>query len=139
MKKTLLLAMLTVLLAGVASAQKDTVIAKPKHHPLDRITGNGFYNRDSTWKIGGFVGVTVSQTALYQWAPGGSNNFSFLAAASGYANYKKKNVEWSNNLDIKYGEVANGLIRDAGLATRNFQKNISMSSNLSKLLRMKAR
>ena len=126
MKKTLLLAMLTVLLAGVASAQKDTVIAKPKHHPLDRITGNGFYNRDSTWKIGGFVGVTVSQTALYQWAPGGSNNFSFLAAASGYANYKKKNVEWSNNLDIKYGEVANGLIRDAGLATRNFQKNIDV-------------
>jgi DUF3078 family protein len=127
MKKALLLTTLTLLIAGFASAQKDTTAAKPpKRKPLDFLNGTGYYNRDSTWKIGGFVGLTVSQTALYQWAPGGTNSFSFLAAASGYANYKKKNVEWSNNLDIKYGEVANGLIRDAGLASRNFQKNIDV-------------
>ncbi len=127
MKKALLLVILTALMAGLVSAQKDSVKVQPrKHHALDAINGNGFYNRDSTWKIGGFLGFTVSQTALYQWAPGGSNNFSFLIGANAYANYKKKNVEWCTNLDLKYGMVANGLIRDAGLASRNFQKNIDV-------------
>ena len=127
MKKTLLLALFTVLLAGMASAQKDTTAAKPKKHKaLEFLNGNGVYNRDSTWKVGGFLGFTVSQTALYQWAPGGTNNFSFLLGANAYANYKKKNIEWCTNLDLKYGMVANGLIRDEGLASRNFQKNIDV-------------
>jgi hypothetical protein len=126
MKKTLLLAILTLLMAGFVSAQKDSTKVQHKHKLLDALNGTGYYNRDSTWKIGGFVGLTVSQTALYQWAPGGTNTFSFLAAASGYANYKKKNIEWSNNLDIKYGEAATGLIRNAALAAANLQKNIDV-------------
>jgi len=126
MKKTLLLAVLTILVTGFASAQKDTATVKPaKLKPLSFFNGDGIYLRDSTWKVGGFLGFTVSQTALYQWAPGGSNSFSFLLGASAYANYKKKNIEWCSNLDLKYGMVANGLIRD-GLATRNFQKNIDV-------------
>jgi len=107
--------------------QKDTtIVTHLKHKVVAKLGGDGIYLRDSTWKVGGFAGVTISQTALYQWAPGGSNNFSFLIGASGYANYKKKKIEWSNNLDIKYGMVANGLIRSAGLASRNFQKNIDV-------------
>lgn len=109
--------------AAATSAKPDSAtIAKRKN----MFNGDGEYLRDSTWHIGGFIGVTVAQTALYQWAPGGTNSFSFLFAANFYAKYKKKKVSWDTNLDMKYGMVANGLIRNAGLAERNFQKNIDL-------------
>ena len=136
MKKTLLLAICTILFAACAMAQTDTsynvrpkdttVVRKVNRKAFLLLNGDGVYLRDSTWKIGGYLGFTVSQTALYQWSPGGSNNFSFLLGANAYANYKKKNVEWCTNLDMKYGMVANGLIRQSALAARNFQKNIDV-------------
>ncbi len=136
MKKTLLLAIFTVMLAACGMAQTDTsYVVRPKDTTIVRkvnrkqfllLNGDGVYLRDSTWKIGGFVGVNVSQTALYQWSPGGSNNFSMLFAANFYALYKKGKVSWDTHLDMKYGMVANGLIRNAALAKRNFQKNIDV-------------
>ena len=125
MKKALLVSILAIFYAATVVAQNDTSFAvKPKKKSI--FGGDGIYLRDSTWKIGGFVGVSLSQTALYQWSPGGSNNFAFLAASNFYANYKKGKIEWSTNLDIKYGMVANGLIRSSALANRNFQKNIDV-------------
>jgi hypothetical protein len=100
---------------------------------MSKISGNGMYLRDSTWHIGGFIGVTLNQTALYQWSPGGTNSFSFLFTANAYFNYKKGKVSWDNNIDMKYGMAANGLIRSSSLAMRNFQKNIDvlqLSSNV---------
>ncbi len=127
MKKILSVMMLGLLFSqAVFSQTGDSVKPKAKIKPV--LGGDGIYLRDSTWKIGGFAGVTVSQTALYQWAPGGSNNFSFLIAAGGFANYKKDKLMWENSLDIKWGMVANGLIRRAALAKRNFQKNIDLLS-----------
>lgn len=102
----------------------DTVIVKPVSK--FKLGGDGVYLRDSAWKVGGFLGLTFSQTALYQWGPGGSNNLSFLGSANIYANYKKGKALWQNSLDIKYGEVANGPIKTSDLAMRNFQKNIDL-------------
>ena len=96
MKKTLLLAICTILFAACAMAQTDTsynvrpndttVVRKVNRKAFLLLNGDGVYLRDSTWKIGGYLGFTVSQTALYQWSPGGSNNFSFLLGANAYAN-----------------------------------------------------
>jgi len=124
MKKTILLVLLTMFIAGAAFAQKDTT-KHVKRDPLAFLTGNGVYNRDSTWHCGGFIGLTVSQTALYQWSPGGTNSFSLLGVVSAYANYKKKNLEWCTNLDMKYGLGATGLLRN-GEAKTNLQKNIDV-------------
>ena len=127
MKKTLLLSIFIGLSVVSAFAQTDTSSAK-KHVKRDRLaflTGNGVYNRDSTWHFGAFLGLTVSQTALYQWSPGGTNSFSLLGAASAYANYKKKNIEWCTNLDMKYGMGATGLLRN-GQAKTTLQKNIDV-------------
>jgi hypothetical protein len=49
-----------------------------------------------------------------------------LFTANFYAKYKKKKVSWDTDLDLKYGMVANGQIKNAGLAERNFQKNIDI-------------
>jgi len=123
--KQLLLIILLIITGLGASAQKDTAVAVKKKK-LSWIGGDGIYLRDSLWKVGGYAGVTLSQTALYQWGPGGTNNFSFLIASNAYANYKSGKALWENNLDIKWGMVANGLVRTAALAGRNFQKNIDV-------------
>src|SRR5688572_11706824 len=122
MKKLLLLSLLTILMGG-AMAQNVVVTEKK---PKVVLGGDGIYLRDSVWKLGGFLGFTVSQTALYQWGPGGSNNFSFLVGVNFYANYKKNKMIWDNSLDAKWGMVANGLIRSKALAQRNLQKNIDI-------------
>ena len=106
-----------------ATAKVDSATAA-KRKAL--FSGDGIYLRDSTWKIGGFIGFNASQTALYQWSAGGTNSFAFLFAANFYAHYKKKKVSWDTNIDLKYGMVANGQIKNDGLAQRNFQKNIDI-------------
>ncbi len=127
MRKIFLLTITTLFLGGCAIAQGDTTaVHKKKRDPMAIFNGDGMYFRDSTWKIGGFLGFNVSQTALYQWSPGGSNNLSMLFAGNFYVQYKKKKVSWVTNLDMKYGMVANGLIREQALAQRNLQKNIDV-------------
>lgn len=122
MKKTILLSAL-IMMIGATMAQ-DSVRVKKK--PKFVLGGDGVYLRDSTWKIGGYIAVTLSQTALYQWGPGGNNNFSFMLGANLYANHKKGKLIWDNSLDAKWGMVANGLIRSKALAQRNLQKSIDV-------------
>lgn len=134
MKKlfTLLTAFTFTLIAFAQNeVPKDTVIVTEKVIKPNRtdFSGDGIYivrNNDSIWKIGGYAGVTVSQVALYQWAPGGTNNFAFLVSANAYANYKKGKIIWDNSLGAKWGMVANGLIRKRVLARQNLQKNIDV-------------
>ncbi|MFN8287233.1 MAG: DUF3078 domain-containing protein [Chitinophagales bacterium] len=128
MKKNLLFLLFSLFLTAAMAQITDTVKVEPaiKKKPKVVLGGDGIYLRDSTWKVGGYFGVTLNQVALYQWAPGGSNSFAFLIGASGYANYKKDKLLWENSLDVKWGMVANGLIRRASLARHNFQKNIDL-------------
>jgi hypothetical protein len=127
MKKPVLLLWALLLVTSLVTAQENTEIPKKKEKKkIELPGGDGFYNKDSTWKFGGYIGVSLSQTALYQWGPGGNNNFSFLISANGYANYKKDKLIWDNSLDAKFGMVANGLIRNKALARTNLQKNIDL-------------
>jgi hypothetical protein len=104
---------------------QDTSGAVKRHKLL--LNGEGIYLRDSTWKLGGYIGFNLAQTALYQWSPGGTNSFSFLFTGNFYAKYKKKKLSWDSNIDLKYGMIATGLIRD-GEGLRNFQKSIDLLS-----------
>ncbi len=122
MKKGLLLSMLMMII-GVSMAQDSTAVKKKIKA---KFGGDGVYLRDSTWRIGGYAGVLVSQTALYQWGPGGNNNFAFLISGNFFANYKKGKMISDNSLDAKWGMVANGLIRNKALARTNLQKNIDL-------------
>lgn len=142
MKKLLLLLLCAFTLSGVMAQEKTDTIAvgttvgvtkEKKKKALKIWNSDGIYLRDSTWKIGGFIGITLSQTALYQWGPGGNNNFAFMFATSIYANYKKDKIIWDNSLDAKWGMVANGLIRNKALARYNLQKNIDVFAIKSSL------
>lgn len=125
MKRILLIAFAFAALCATAQETTEQPVKKEKKK-IELPNGDGFYNKDSTWKFGGFAGVTLTQVALYQWAPGGSNNFAFLITGNAYANYKKDKYIWDNSLDLKWGMVANGLIRKSSLAKQNLQKNIDI-------------
>jgi hypothetical protein len=137
--RNILLLLLVTLISFFAIAQDAPVVIAPvivpdtavivnviKVKPKFKFGGDGIYLRDSTWKLGGFIGLTVSQTALYQWAPGGNNNFAILFGANFYANHKKGRLMWDNSFDAKWGMVANGKIRSKELARSNLQKSIDL-------------
>ena len=115
-----------LLLVFATTFAQDSLALKPPKKSKFVVGGNGIYLRDSTWRIGGYAGFSISQTALYQWSAGGSNNFAFLLSVNMFANYKKGNIISDNSLDCKWGMVANGLIRSKALAQSNLQKNIDI-------------
>lgn len=133
MRRIILSCVITLMTVITVVAQDSTVIIEQptvtvptKKERKKIVFGDGLWLRDSTWHVGGFAGITVSQVAFYQWGPGGTNSFAFLIAGNFYANYRKNKIMWDNGLDVKWGMVANGLIRRSALAERNFQKNIDI-------------
>jgi len=58
--------------------------------------------RDTSWKSGGFVGITFNQVNLSHWSQGGDNSLSLSSTLNLFANYVKVKKSWSNNLDLGY-------------------------------------
>lgn len=55
------------------------------------------------WKFGGLGSITFNQAGFVNWAPGGTNSFSFLFNFRFYADLKKKNHLWQNWFAAEYG------------------------------------
>ncbi len=60
------------------------------------------------WKIGGTMGVNLTQVSLTNWAAGGQNSISANGLFSVFANYAKGKVSWENRLDLGYGTNKQG-------------------------------
>jgi hypothetical protein len=58
---------------------------------------------DTIWKKGLFVSANINQVSFSNWAAGGENSVAINGFLNSYANYKKDNVIWDNNLDLSYG------------------------------------
>lgn len=80
-------------------------------------------NKDSTWRFAGFLGLSGSQAAYYQWVPGNQFALSINFNVFAYANYKKGKWSWNNNLDAKYGLVALGRYRSVPDRKYPFKKS----------------
>lgn len=61
------------------------------------------------WKKGGMGTLTFSQVSLTNWAAGGQNSVAANAFLNLFANYKKGDASWDNNLDLAYGLVRQGV------------------------------
>jgi len=61
------------------------------------------YDSAKVWNKGGAISLTLGNTALSNWAGGGSNSFSFNGTVNLYADYKKGKDNWDNNLNVQYG------------------------------------
>lgn len=56
------------------------------------------------WKTGGVFGANFTQVSLSNWAAGGQNSVSLNGVLSLFADYKKNNASWDNQLSLGYGE-----------------------------------
>jgi hypothetical protein len=78
--------------------------------------------KDTSWKIGGFVSFNANQVTLQNWAAGGDNAVSLIGLLNAFANFKNEHTSWENSLDLGYGLIANGKqIKD--LDAKSFRKN----------------
>lgn len=102
-----------------------TAVAQKRVAPyvLDDKGNKILISKDSAWRFAGFVGISASQAAYYQWVPGNQFALSFNINAFAYANYKKGKWSWNNNLDAKYGMVALGRYRSVPDRRYPFKKS----------------
>ena len=76
------------------------------------------------WKVGGLVGLSVSQTSLSNWAAGGDEfSLSLNALANLYAFYKKGRSSWDNLFDFGLG-----LVRTTSLGSRKSDDRFDLFS-----------
>jgi hypothetical protein len=69
---------------------------------------NSQTNNDTIWKKGLFVSANFNQVSFTNWAAGGENAIAISSFVNTFANYKKGNIVWDNNLDMSYGLNKNG-------------------------------
>lgn len=60
---------------------------------------------EKAWTKGGMGSLTFNQVGLYNWAAGGNSNMTLIGNLNLFANYKKGNLIWDNNLDLAYGFI----------------------------------
>lgn len=67
-------------------------------------------NKDTTqgWQKGGVFSANFTQVSLSNWAAGGQSSVSLNGLLDLFANYKKGNTAWDNNLTLGYGETKLG-------------------------------
>lgn len=70
---------------------------------LSALSGISQTTNDTIWKKGLFVSANINQVSFSNWAAGGENSVAINGFLNSYANYKKDNVIWDNNLDLSYG------------------------------------
>ncbi|MEO0311162.1 MAG: hypothetical protein RIQ89_819 [Bacteroidota bacterium] len=60
---------------------------------------------DTSWKKGGFIGLTFNQVGLNKaWTRGGDNAITLSGLLDVYANYETAKQKWTNNLVINYAQ-----------------------------------
>lgn len=105
MQKIFLIVVLSIipyfLLAQTTEEEKELVGTKEvlKKQNTDTIEG---------WKTGGLFSVNLTQVSLTNWNAGGENSISINGILNLFANYKKGNSAWDNQLDLGYGILQQG-------------------------------
>ncbi len=63
---------------------------------------------EGPWTREGLFNLSLSQTALVNWAAGGQNSYSGNALIKYSANYKEGLWKWKNDLTLSYGGLSQG-------------------------------
>jgi hypothetical protein len=112
MKKATLLIIFTIV--AITSFGQDTVgrLAKAAKHI------EATPDTVKPWKLGGFGSLSVNQVYFNNWAAGGESSIGFSSLINVMANYKKGHQSWTNNLDLAYGFMYNGI----GSSSQQYRK-----------------
>lgn len=64
------------------------------------------------WKYGGIISINGQQVSLTNWAAGGNSSISAAGLANLFLKYKKGKSTWDNNLDLGYGVIRQGDVKE---------------------------
>ena len=64
--------------------------------------------KDTTWTVGGNVGLFLQQVGLSNWAGGGQNSLAYGGEVSLYANQDTDKFTWDNSLQAGYSLIKQG-------------------------------
>ncbi|MBC7413019.1 MAG: DUF3078 domain-containing protein [Bacteroidia bacterium] len=70
---------------------------------------------DSAWTKGGGLSFTGNLTQYHQWVAGGKDNVAIIGVLNYHANYAKGDNAWDNKLDVAYGSIKTGDLRDKSI------------------------
>jgi DUF3078 family protein len=106
MKPTKQLTLIALLLASAVLQAQDKTVEQLKKEANKTITKDAADTIPQIWKVGGIVGLNVSQASLSNWAPGGDEfSLSLNSIVSLYAFYKKDRHSWDNTFDFHLGYI----------------------------------
>src|SRR5215471_19315553 len=106
MKPTKQFVLIAVLLISSALQAQDKTVEQLKKEANKTIAKDATDTIPQIWKVGGIVGLNVSQASLSNWAPGGDDfSLSLNALVSLYAFYKKDRHSWDNTFDFHLGYI----------------------------------
>ncbi len=101
--KTLLISALLIGTAICATAN-DAPTTSETLAQADAITEQATQPvKESNWKCTGILSLNASATGLWNWAAGGDNNVTAVAAANITLLYKHNSLAWETNLDTDFG------------------------------------
>ena len=83
---------------GAASTATSGIGRDAKKLPPDSLT----------WKKGGDVSLSFTQTDFSNWAAGGEKSISFSSSSNLFANYRKNKMIWENYAFLAYGVIKSG-------------------------------
>jgi hypothetical protein len=97
--KTIMSTLLMALLFSHAAIAQQKTLSKDDEKNMKTLA-----TTDSVgWKRGGVFGLSNTQTYLYQWAAGGNSAVTLTGLVNYFANYRKGNRAWDNQLNMAYG------------------------------------
>lgn len=131
MKKGLLsLSTLLLLCVGAFAQDDEKAIKEAALKPKDAAV----VVTDSVkhWKFAGSVNANFGQVALVNWAGGGQNSISVLLNGNASAKYAKGKWAWDNDLNISWGIIAQGKLRDLKNNKFPVRKNVDILQLTSK-------
>lgn len=100
----LLKRMLATLICGCLFMSLSAQVIKQE---ADELKKNKVTDSDTImgWKYSGFFSLNFSQTALTNWAAGGTGSYAVLGNTNLTARYKSEMILWENNLLLNYGMI----------------------------------
>jgi hypothetical protein len=132
MKGRILYLLLSIIALSAQAQTKDgkeiLAAAKPQEINIQEDTTHHY------WKKGAFLGVTLGQTALFNWAGGGQNTILGQISANGFINYQRGHMEWDNSINFLLGGIVQGhVLGTQGYRKAAFRKNVDNLQVTSRL------
>ena len=125
MKNSLLVGAMLGLGGTVLAQDSDKNIREAAMKPKDVVVAADTSKKH--WKFGGFLQLNVSQVALVNWSQGGQNTIAAQINGNAFAHYAKGKIAWDTDLNISWGLVAQGRLRDPAIKAKYpIRKNVDL-------------